>query len=88
MFEIYIDNLLLLFLKNLSKDERELIKDSFDKLQRNPYMTNENLDIKSLLNIESIHYRLKVGNFHFIYEILDLDLKIVIHNTILVPKGS
>jgi len=62
------------FINSRTLKDRERIKQKIEEIKRNPYPTNTKADIKKLKN--AVGFRLRVGDYRFIYEIVDEELTI------------
>lgn len=66
------------FLHKRPQKQREEIKQKLEQLQQNPY-AHEQLDIKLLQGYENL-YRLRIGQYRFVYQIYDDELIIFMFN--------
>jgi mRNA interferase RelE/StbE len=65
MYKIYLKKEVKKFIEKQDKSLKQRIKKAFKELERNPYPTNQSLDIKKLKSTE--YYRLRIGKFRFKY---------------------
>ena len=65
------------FINSRNKKEKRIIKEKFKELEKNPYPSNDKLDLKKLQNFSS--FRLRIGKYRFIYEVFDNELFIYIY---------
>jgi len=56
-------------LQKQNKDFAKRTLDAFDEIALNP--TESNQDIKPLSGSPKNHYRLRIGKFRFLYEVMD-----------------
>lgn len=61
------------FLQKQSKDFLQLFSEKLEILIKNPY--SNNLDIKALKWLDN-NYRLRIGKYRFLYEIIDEEISI------------
>jgi len=66
------------FINRRNPKDKQRIKEKFQQLQQNPYPTNSEIDTKKLQNKSG--FRLRIGGYRFIYDIVDEELIIYIEN--------
>ena len=66
------------FINSRNSKEKQRIKEKFKLLQENPYPTNNETDTKKMTN-QNI-YRLRVGNFRFLYKVVEEELIIYMND--------
>jgi len=64
------------FINSRTPKEKQRIKEKFQQLQQNPYPSNIEIDSKKLQNQNG--FRLRVGSYRFIYDIVDEELVIYV----------
>ena len=74
MYKIIPHKRVIKFINNRNKKDKQRIKKKFLQLQQNPYPSNAKVDSKKLQNANG--FRLRVGNYRFIYDIIDSELTI------------
>ena len=74
-FTLILRKKVIKFIQKRNPKEKENIDKKLRLLKENPFITNQQLDIKKLTN--STFYRLRVNNYRFIYEIIDDELVIL-----------
>ncbi len=72
MYKIIPHKRVIKFINSRTSKDKQRIKERFDLLQKNPYPTNSNIDSKKLQNRNG--FRLRIGNYRFIYDIVDDEL--------------
>lgn len=72
MYKIILHKRVLKFINNRTYKEKQNIKQKLEILQKNPYPTNYNIDLKKLKNKNG--FRLRIGKFRFIYDVVDEEL--------------
>jgi len=83
MYEIKFSRDVFNFLKIRNKNFQKKMVNSFDILGKNPF--NNFLDIKPLINKKG-HFRLRIGNYRFLYEIRSKELLIYCYKA--GPRGD
>ena len=78
MYKIILHKKVIKFINSRTPKEKKNIKSKFEQLQQNPYPSNSQIDLKKLQNRDG--FRLRVGNYRFIYDIVDNELVIYIEN--------
>ena len=68
------------FIESRTPKDKLRIKEKFLSLQNNPYPTNPKTDTKSMVNSAN-GYRLRVGNYRFLYDIIEDELLIFIEKS-------
>ena len=66
------------FINSRNIKDKQRIKEKFELLQENPYPTNDKIDTKRMTN-QNI-YRLRVGNFRFLYKVVENELVIYMND--------
>ena len=69
MYEIIYNKQVVKFIKKRPKNEKIKILQRFEQLKQNPYPSNMQIDVKKLQN--RVGFRLRVGDYRFIYDIED-----------------
>ena len=69
MYQIIYHKRVVKFINSRDTKEKKRIKKRLDKLKQNPYPTNNEIDIKKLQN--RVGFRLRIGNYRFIYDVED-----------------
>jgi mRNA interferase RelE/StbE len=78
LYKIILHKRVTKFINSRSTKDKQRIKEKFLQLQNNPYPTNSQLDSKKITN--HYGYRLRIGSYRFIYDIVDDELIIYIEN--------
>jgi len=78
MYKIIPHKRVIKFINSRTPKEKQKIKEKFDELQKNPYPQQAKLDLKKLQN--RYGFRLRIGDYRFIYDISDYDLIIYIED--------
>jgi len=60
------------FINSRNPKDKQKIKEKLQQLQINPYPSNNETDTKKMIN--KIGYRLRIGNYRFIYDVVDEEL--------------
>jgi mRNA interferase RelE/StbE len=68
-YEVKYHKVVIKFLQKQNKDFVKRALDAFDEIALNP--TESNQDIKPLSGSPKNHYRLRIGKFRFLYEVMD-----------------
>jgi mRNA interferase RelE/StbE len=76
MYKIIPHKRVIKFINSRVPKEKQKIKAKFLQLQQNPYPSNKEIDIKKLQNQNG--FRLRVGTYRFIYDIVDEELVIYV----------
>ena len=74
MYKIIPHKRVIKFINSRNLKERQRIRVKFNQLKNNPYPTNINLDNKKMTNQDK--FRLRIGNYRFLYSVIDSDLVI------------
>jgi len=74
MYKVIYKKQVVKFIKKRVPTDKERILNQIDKLKKNPYPTNESLDIKKLQAQNG--FRLRVGDYRFLYDVIDDELVI------------
>ena len=72
MYKIIYRKSVVKFIKKRVPREKERILQKLEMLKVNPYPDNENMDIKKLQGKSG--FRLRVGNYRFLYDVIDDEL--------------
>lgn len=73
MYHIKLHKRVVKFIESRTPKEKQRIKEKFLQLQKNPYPNNPHTDTRHMIN--STHgYRLRVGNYRFLYDIVEDEL--------------
>ena len=67
MYSLQMSKPVIKFVNSRTPKERQRIKAAFESLQNNPFQNQ--LDIKKMKGMAN-HYRLRIGDYRFLYEIL------------------
>ena len=78
MYSIKYHKRVAKFINSRTPKDKKHIKQKMDKIKQNPYPTNASADIKKLKN--RVGFRLRVGNYRFIYEVAENELIIYMEN--------
>jgi len=78
LYKIVPHKRVIKFINSRTSKDKKRIKEKFELLQQNPYPSNFKLDSKKLQNRNG--FRLRVGNYRFIYDVVDEELIIYIEN--------
>ena len=78
MYKIIYHKRVIKFIKKRVPKEKEKILKTIKKLKSNPYPTDTNLDIKKLQ--DRYGFRLRVGDYRFLYDVIDDELIIYIED--------
>ncbi len=78
MYTIKLHKKVIKFINSRTPKDRQTIKEKFTLLQTNPYPKSDTLDIKKMKN--SHGFRLRIGNYRFLYDVIDEELLIYIEN--------
>ena len=74
MYKILLHKRVIKFINSRHQKDKQKIQEKFQLLQKNPYPTNNETDVKKMMNKDG--YRLRVGNYRFIYDVVDEELVI------------
>lgn len=69
MFSLELGRQVEKFLDTLDDDIVESLAGEIQTLRENPFSRDNNLDIKPLLGMPKGHYRLRIGDYRFLYEV-------------------
>jgi mRNA interferase RelE/StbE len=64
------------FINSRNSKDKQRIKEKFQQLQQNPYPSNIEIDSKKMQNKDG--FRLRIGGYRFIYDIVDEELIVYI----------
>jgi len=62
------------FINSRNPKDKQKIKEKFELLQNNPYPSNYNVDVKKMQSADG--FRLRVGNYRFLYDVVEDELVI------------
>ncbi len=68
-YEVRYHKVVIKFLQKQNKDFAKRTLDAFDEIALNPAESNQ--DIKPLSGSPKNHYRLRIGKFLFLHEVMD-----------------
>ena len=74
MYKIIPHKRVIKFINSRNPKDKQRIKEKFEQLQQNPYPTNLEIDSKKLQNKDG--FRLRIGGYRFIYDVVDEELVI------------
>ena len=72
MYKIIPHKRVIKFINSRNPKDKKRIKEKFELLQQNPFPINTTIDSKKLQNRDG--FRLRIGGYRFIYDILDDEL--------------
>lgn len=72
MYKIVPHKKVIKFINSRTPKEKARIKEKFDELKINPYPANSKIDSKKLINKNG--YRLRLGGYRFIYDVVEDEL--------------
>ena len=78
MYKIIPHKRVIKFINSRTQKDKQRIKEKFEQLSQNPYPTNQSIDVKKMKN--QTGFRLRVGDYRFIYDVIDSELIIYIEN--------
>jgi len=78
MYKLIPHKRVIKFINSRNPKDKQRIKEKFQQLQQNPYPTNSEIDSKKLQNKNG--FRLRIGGYRFIYDVVDEELIIYIEN--------
>ena len=76
MYKIIPHKRVIKFINSRNPKDKQRIKEKFQQLQQNPYPSNIEIDSKKLQNQNG--FRLRVGGYRFIYDVIDKELVLYI----------
>jgi mRNA interferase RelE/StbE len=76
VYKIILHKKVIKFINNRTPKDKQRIKEKFEILQNNPYPINFQIDCKKLQNKDG--FRLRIGNYRFIYDVVEDELVIYI----------
>ena len=76
MYKLIPHKKVIKFINNRNPKDKQRIKEKFQQLQINPYPSNIKIDSKKLQNKDG--FRLRIGGYRFIYDVVDKELIIYI----------
>lgn len=74
MYKIIPHKKVIKFINSRNPKDKQKIKEKFELLQNNPYPSNYNIDVKKMQNADG--FRLRVGNYRFLYDVVEDELVI------------
>ncbi len=74
MYKIILHKRVIKFISSRNPEDKKRIKEKFELLQINPYPLNNLLDLKKMK--ESNGFRLRIGNYRFIFNVEEDELVI------------
>jgi len=77
VYRVKISKTVYKFIESKDKKFRGIIFEAFDKIAANPF--DNSLDIKKMRNKRN-HYRLKLGKYRILYEIMKDEILIYFYN--------
>ena len=72
MYKIIYHKRVVKFINSKTEKEKKRFREKFEQLKINPYPTNQNIDSKKLQS--KVGFRLRVGGYRFIYDVVDNEL--------------
>jgi len=78
MFNIIPHKRVIKFINKRTPKDKERIREKLLELQKNPYPPNDSADIKKLQSKNG--FRLRVGDYRFLYDVVDSELIIYMDN--------
>jgi len=78
VYKIIIHKKVIKYISSRNPKDKQKIKKKFQQLQQNPYPSNIGIDSKKLQNTNG--FRLRIGGYRFIYDVVDEELIIYIEN--------
>ncbi len=78
MYQITYRKSVVKFIKSRVPKEKTKILERFEQLKQNPYPNNMQLDIKKLQG--QCGFRLRIGDYRFLYDVVDSELIIYMEN--------
>jgi len=72
MYTIVPHKRVIKFINKRTAKDKKRIKEKFIALQKNPYPTNASTDIKKMQGQNG--YRLRIGDYRFLYDIVESEL--------------
>jgi len=76
VYKIILHKKVIKFINSRNPKDKQRIKEKFQELQQNPYPSNMKIDSKKLQNQNA--FRLRVGGYRFIYDIVEEELIIYV----------
>jgi mRNA interferase RelE/StbE len=76
MYSIKFHKQVKKFIQSRTKQEKLRLKEKFQNLSENPFPNNQRLDIKKMEGVD--FYRLRVGNYRFIFSIENSELVVYV----------
>ena len=78
MYTIKLHKKVIKFINSRNSKDKEIIREKLTLLQTNPYPKSDTLNVKKM---KSSHgFRLRIGNYRFLYDVIDEELVIYIEN--------
>lgn len=78
MYKLILHKRVIKFINSRNQKDKQKIKEKFELLQQNPYATNVVTDVKKMTNVDM--FRLRIGNYRFLYKVVDEELIIYIED--------
>lgn len=72
MYPIIPHKKVIKFINSRNKKDKLRIKKKFDQLMINPYTSNNEVDVKKMINQKG--FRLRIGDYKFLYDVVDEQL--------------
>ena len=76
MYKLIPHKRVIKFISSRNPKDKQRIKEKFQQLQQNPYPSNTDIDSKKLQNKNG--FRLRVGDYRFIYDVVYEELVIYV----------
>ena len=76
MYKIIPHKKVIKFINSRNPKDKQRIKEKLQQLQQNPYPSNMEIDSKKLQNQNG--FRLRVGGYRFIYDVIEEELVIYV----------
>ena len=74
MYKIILHKRVIKFINSRNLKEKQKIKEKFSLLQQNPFPSNYSIDSKKMQNKNG--FRLRIGNYRFLYDVAEEELVI------------
>jgi len=74
MYKIILHKRVIKFINSRNLKEKQKIKEKFHLLQQNPFPSNYSIDSKKMQNHNG--FRLRIGDYRFLYDVVDEELVI------------
>ena len=76
MYKLIPHKKVIKFINSRNPKDKQRIKEKLQQLQQNPYPSNMEIDSKKLQNQNG--FRLRVGGYRFIYDVIEEELVIYV----------